>query len=644
MTSRIAELPAIRFEHQLQQESTKMRIEELSSQFKGLKVIVGVDRLDYIKGVPKKFEAFELFLERHPEWREKVVLVQVAVPSRQDVEEYATLQSKVNELVGRVNGKFGTVTYQPIHFMHRSVEFAELVSLYAVSDVCLITSTRDGLNLVSFEYVASQVAKAGVLILSEFTGAAQSLNGAIIVNPWSTKDLSEAIKEALEVPDYERRVRHRQMLRYVNKYTAAFWGTSFINELKRIAAEYSTVVNSQRLNIREVASRFIFSANARVIFLEMDLILGAPSAQTLSALSDSTRPSVKTLKLLERLSGRPTTGVGLVAEHGCFYRHPAEFSSVIKSVDDQQMDAHAKVIPSIANSGESEWITLAEHVDLHWHDDVRPVFDAYAERTPGAFVEDKEIDMAFVYGRADPTLGSWQAGELLSHMEKALSSLPLTIYTGNRRIEIHPSAVDKGSAARSILKDLYQFLSSLDGVAKPTTNVQKPPVFDFILCGGGGGDDYDRCVDLVGGQLVVFKSDSVPLSTYDRTDEPIFAFLRDPASSLPAIVQTGASVDIPPSPTRIPRTKLAEGEVSALKRSTSHKQIKNNQRPIWDPDRSKCFTVRAGSTKRSTDAHFYVKSARDVEVLLESLSGAFETFRRLTVPEMPASMIRRATS
>jgi trehalose 6-phosphate synthase len=148
-----------------------------------VKLIVGVDRLDYIKGVPQKLHALEVFLTQHPEWIGKVVLVQVAVPSRQDVEEYQNLRNVVNELVGRINGKFGTVEFMPIHFMHKSVSFEELVALYAVSDACLVSSTRDGMNLVSYEYVSCQQEKPGVqkkhgvLILSEFAGAAQSLNG-----------------------------------------------------------------------------------------------------------------------------------------------------------------------------------------------------------------------------------------------------------------------------------------------------------------------------------------------------------------------------------------------------------------------------------------------------------------------------------
>jgi trehalose 6-phosphate synthase len=124
------------------------RVAALERRFEGVKLIVGVDRLDYIKGVPQKLHALELFLSQHPEWVGKVVLAQLAVPSRGDVEEYQNLRATVNELVGRINGRFGTVDFMPIHFMHKSLPFDELCALYAVSDVCLVSSTRDGMNLV----------------------------------------------------------------------------------------------------------------------------------------------------------------------------------------------------------------------------------------------------------------------------------------------------------------------------------------------------------------------------------------------------------------------------------------------------------------------------------------------------------------
>ncbi|EIW84045.1 glycosyltransferase family 20 protein [Coniophora puteana RWD-64-598 SS2] len=218
----------------LKKDSVKQRIAQLEQRFSGVKVIVGVDRLDYIKGVPQKLHALELFLTQHPEWIGKVVLVQLAVPSRQDVEEYQNLRSTVNELVGRINGRFGTVEFMPIHFMHKSLAFDELCALYAVSDVCLVSSTRDGMNLVSYEYIACQQARQGVMILSEFAGAAQSLNGSIVVNPWDSQQVADAIHEAVTLPTDTRAENHRKLFKYVNKYSAAFWGSSFIKEMGRI--------------------------------------------------------------------------------------------------------------------------------------------------------------------------------------------------------------------------------------------------------------------------------------------------------------------------------------------------------------------------------------------------------------------------
>jgi trehalose 6-phosphate synthase len=229
-----------KFAEGLQKPSVQERIAQLEKKFQGVKLIVGVDRLDYIKGVPQKLHALEVFLNEHPEWIGKVVLVQVAVPSRGDVEEYQNLRQVVNELVGRINGRFGrspaakfphcsliqqltplpgSVEFMPIHFMHKSVAFEELIALYAVSDVCLVSSTRDGMNLVSYEYIATQQKRHGTMILSEFTGAAQSLNGSIVVNPWNTEELADAIHEAITLPEDIRRANHEKLYSYVTKYT-----------------------------------------------------------------------------------------------------------------------------------------------------------------------------------------------------------------------------------------------------------------------------------------------------------------------------------------------------------------------------------------------------------------------------------------
>nr|POE93561.1 alpha,alpha-trehalose-phosphate synthase [udp-forming] 1 [Quercus suber] len=238
----------------LQKTSVISRMKVLERKFEGVKIIVGVDRLDYIKGVPQKLHALEVFLTEHPEWIGKVVLVQVAVPSRQDVEEYQNLRAVVNELVGRINGKFGTIEFTPIHFLHKSVSFDELIALYAVSDVCLVSSTRDGMNLVAYEYIACQEKRHGSMILSEFTGAAQSLNGSIVVNPWNTEELSDAIHESVTMGEEQRALNYQKLAKYVNKYTSAWWGQSFVSELTRISEQAEKKLKVRRQSLMDPAS------------------------------------------------------------------------------------------------------------------------------------------------------------------------------------------------------------------------------------------------------------------------------------------------------------------------------------------------------------------------------------------------------
>jgi trehalose 6-phosphate synthase len=243
----------IRFKNEVAMDSVQKRIADLERKFAGVKVIVGIDRLDYIKGVPQKLHAFEVFLNEYPDQVGKVVLIQIAVPSRQEVEEYQNLRDSVNQLVGKINGEFGTLEFTPIHYLHKEIPFPEMCALYAVSDICLVTSTRDGMNLVSYEYIACQKKRKGVLLLSEFAGAAQSLNGSIQFNPWNTDELAEAINNAVTIMDEKRESSFEKMYNHVQKHTryvimiqfkivfiliilnSAFWGDSFMRELKRIS-------------------------------------------------------------------------------------------------------------------------------------------------------------------------------------------------------------------------------------------------------------------------------------------------------------------------------------------------------------------------------------------------------------------------
>ncbi|KAI8616195.1 alpha, alpha-trehalose-phosphate synthase 2 [Chytriomyces sp. MP71] len=217
----------------LESPSVQAHIAKLRSRFRNTKIMIGIDRLDYIKALPQKLHAFSHLLHTHPELRDgRCVLIQVAVPSRGDVLEYQNLERVVNGLVGKVNGRFGCVEHVPVHYVHKGVAFEELVALYAVADVCVVASTRDGMNLVSYEFIASQQGQHGALVLSEFAGAAQSMNGAIIVNPWNTEELSNGMYEALTMSAKQKEENYKKLSRYVNKYTAERWGTSFVNDLR----------------------------------------------------------------------------------------------------------------------------------------------------------------------------------------------------------------------------------------------------------------------------------------------------------------------------------------------------------------------------------------------------------------------------
>ncbi|KAJ2555301.1 Trehalose-6-P synthase/phosphatase complex synthase subunit [Coemansia sp. RSA 1933] len=468
------------FAEALQTAEVKRRLGEFEAKFSGSKVIVGVDRLDYIKGVPQKLLAFEQFLSEFPQFVGKVVLVQVAVPSRGDVEEYKQLISNVNELVGRINGRFGTVEYTPIHFLHKSVNFTELVSLYAVSDVCLITSTRDGMNLVSYEYVASQKNHHGVLVLSEFAGAAQSLNGSIIINSWNIEEVADAIHQALTMSPEQREANFNTLSRYVGKYTAAYWGVSFISELKRVSHAADELALLPQLTPPVVATAFAAAAaKQRLVLLDYDGTLSATKS-----IPEFARPSPQALATLRRLAEQPNTlvyvfsgrirahmdrwfrgiDVGLVAEHGLFYKHPQAATELIMGSPTGSPGADGGTSDSAESDHEAlhhatqkldgGWYSLVQHKDPQWRSAVLPLFQHYTERTPGSFIEEKEIDITWHYRNTDPEFGQWQANELKVNLERVLAHLPLTIVNGNKTVEVRPSRIDKASALRSIMKGL----------------------------------------------------------------------------------------------------------------------------------------------------------------------------------------------
>ena len=208
--------------------------------------IVGVDRLDYTKGLPQKFKAFGRLLDKYPQYQRQVVLTQIAPPTRESVEGYSDIRHELESLAGSINGRLGELDWVPIHNIYRSTPRRTLGDIYRSSRVCMVTPLRDGMNLIAKEYVAAQdAADPGVLILSKFAGAAEEMTDALIVNPYSIEETADVIRDALEMTPAERCERHRALLAGVQKHDAAAWSQSFLQHLKRVRATAENDPNRQ---------------------------------------------------------------------------------------------------------------------------------------------------------------------------------------------------------------------------------------------------------------------------------------------------------------------------------------------------------------------------------------------------------------
>ena len=198
----------------------------------GQRLALGVDRIDYSKGIIHRLNAFDRFLERSPEWRSRVTFLQITPKSRSDIKEYADIENELTTAIGKVNGRYGEATWTPVRYVNRSYPRTTLAGVYRAANVALVTPLRDGMNLVAKEFIAAQdVDDPGVLILSQFAGAAPELNGALIVNPHETEGVAAAIKQALEMPLAERQERHGPMLAHLLAHTVDQWAESFLATL-----------------------------------------------------------------------------------------------------------------------------------------------------------------------------------------------------------------------------------------------------------------------------------------------------------------------------------------------------------------------------------------------------------------------------
>jgi trehalose 6-phosphate synthase/phosphatase len=403
-----------------------------------LKIFVGIDRLDYTKGIPRRLLAFEQMLRQHPELRGRVKLLQVAVPSRTRVDRYRAFGDLVHTLIGRINGAFGTPDWTPVHYINRNEPPEEVVSLYRAADVLLVTPLRDGMNLVAKEFVASRVDEDGVLVLSEFAGAASELAEAVQVNPYDIEGTAEAFHRALIMPADERQSRMRALRRRVRSHDVGRWSEEILGSLRLMGTVRSLRPGASDPAALDGLLARASSARPLVLLLDYDGTL-VPFART----PDLAHPDQGVIDLLGRLAARPSTHVHVVsgrsretlerwlghlpihlhAEHGLWSRAPG-------------------------GAGQAEPPPVQS-----WRGRVLAILEDYAGRTPGSLVEEKPAGLAWHFRAADPEFGFQQANELRVHLHELLSNAPVEILAGDRVIEVRPHGVNKGRIVPAVLQE-----------------------------------------------------------------------------------------------------------------------------------------------------------------------------------------------
>lgn len=443
-----------------QQSELKIQLNLHKKSTDKSKLILSIDRLDYTKGVINRMKAFELFLEKYPQYLEKVRLVMLSVPSRSNVPEYKKLKKETDEFVGRINGKFATVNWTPIWYYYRHMDFDDLIDLYMISDIAMITPVRDGMNLVAKEFIATRIDSDGVLILSEMAGASKELFEAITVNPFDLDAMADSILKAIKMPKDEQIRRNQTMQKRLSRYTVKYWANAFfkaLNNKSKETKEPSTIKIKNDI-IKDIQNKF-HKAKKKLLLLDYDGTLvrfhHKPEAavpkneilETLKALSQIDNTSVAIIsgrdkKFLEKWFSN--LDIILFAEHGHFQK---KFNK--------------------------KWIEKIQK-DSDWKKNFLPIFQDFTDRTPGTFIEEKSNCIVWHYRKTDPELANDRVVELKTVINSLISE-NLIMMDGDKAIEITNVNINKGSAVNSLLNEKE---------------------YDFVLCAGDDISDENMFINL----------------------------------------------------------------------------------------------------------------------------------------------------
>lgn len=426
----------------------QMRLDSHKASAPDTKLILSIDRLDYSKGIAKRINAFEYFLNKYPEYKEKVRLIILAVPSRSNVPQYQLLKKEIDELVGRINGELSTVNWTPIWYFYRSLPFDNLIDLYTSSDIAWLTPLRDGMNLVAKEYVATRTDKTGVLILSEMAGSAYEMNEALLINPNNFEEQADTLKRALNMPVEEQISRNEFLQNRLERYNVEVWAKEFmraLNEKRDVSKAFISEKMSKDIlnNIETEYSK----SKKRLLFLDYDGTLVGFHKDPQKA-----SPDEELYELLDELQNQENTTLFLISgrDKQTFGRWflPKKYNMIVE---------HGVWI-----SKEGHEFKMLEQVKGEWMAKIRPVLESFVDRTPGSFIEEKNYSLAWHYRNTDPDFGEKRATELNTVLRSLIGNDDISVLNGNKVMEIKSSNVNKGRAAtRMMSEDDYDFVFAI---------------------------------------------------------------------------------------------------------------------------------------------------------------------------------------
>jgi len=419
--------------------------ELIRSTFKDCKLIISIDRLDYSKGILQRLQAFELLLQQHPEYKGKITLYMIVVPSRDSVPQYAHLRDEIDKRVGNINSIYRTIEWSPISYYYRSIPIEMLSALYSIADVCLVTPMRDGMNLVSKEFVASRVHDDGVLILSEMAGASKELLDALIVNPNNSEEVSKAIIQAVNMPLNEQQTRMQLMRQVVAKFNITHWVKIYMDKLKEVKQMQRSMQTRHVSGATEqsIINRY-HNTNKRIIFLDYDGTLVGFNSNIEQAVPDQ-----ELYDLLNELTSDPANEVVLISGR----KH--------ENLDEWFGDSKLYLIAEHGSWFKQENTTWHKIGGLNnnWKHDIYPLMETYVDRTPGSFIEEKSYSLVWHYRKAPKGLGELRANELMNNLKYLASDKGLQLLSGDKVLEVKNVEINKGKAALTLIENNnYDFI------------------------------------------------------------------------------------------------------------------------------------------------------------------------------------------